>query len=138
MERLTQDLTVGITGTREGTTRRQLEILKMNLEILWEQGYKRLAHGDCVGVDCSAHNIASKLGYFIQVHPPVNSSNRAFCSGDLILEEKDYLTRNKDIVDCCDLLLVVPKEDQEVLRSGTWSTKRYATRKSKVINIIKP
>ena len=51
---------------------------------------------------------------------------------------RDYLDRNKDIVNNCDLLIAAPKENTEVLRSGTWSTVRYAKQLGVTVVIIEP
>lgn len=84
-------------------------------------------HGDCVGGDEEAHEIALALGFRIVVHPPLNRSKRAFCTGAFqVLKPKSYITRNHDIVDVCRLLIAAPKTEEEELRSGTWATVRYA------------
>jgi hypothetical protein len=38
-----------------------------------------LHHGDCVGADSEAHDIADACGYNIVLHPPTNYSERAWC-----------------------------------------------------------
>ena len=55
---------------------------------------------------------------------------------DQTLPPKDYLDRNHDIVDQTDLLIATPKENTEVLRSGTWATIRYAKKINKPTWII--
>ena len=55
-----------------------------------------------------------------------------------ILQEKEYLVRNHNIVDSTDMLIGCPKEMQEQLRSGTLATIRYAKKKNKKIIIIFP
>ena len=42
-------------------------------------------------------------------------------------------TRNKDIVNSCDILIACPENDKEVIRSGTWSTIRYAKKINKTV-----
>jgi hypothetical protein len=84
------------------------------------------------------HHIGKLMGYYIVIHPPLYDNKRAFCIGDEICSKKDYLDRNRDIVDNCDLLIATPKETTEVLRSGTWSTVRYAKKIGKPIVIIEP
>jgi hypothetical protein len=97
-----------------------------NLEVIaGTDGVHTFHHGDCVGADAEAHVIATVLGFETVVHPPKNEKLRAFCKGDLILEPRDYLARNHQIIDATDLLFAVP-DGPETKRSGTWSTIRYA------------
>jgi len=127
---------VGFTSTSEGMTKNQKRNL---LGILFELGDFEFHHGDCVGGDEQAHKIAKKLNGKIVVHPPINPNKRAFCKGGKILPPKEYLARNKDIVNGGrDLLIAAPKERSEILRSGTWSTIRYARKKKREIVILKP
>lgn len=120
---------IGFTGTRSGLTDKQKETLLIELKKLQEAGYRKFHHGDCIGADAEAHDIAESLGYDIIIHPPINPTARAFKKGKITLENKDYLIRNHDIVDQTSYLLVCPKEDNEQLRSGTWATYRYAVSK---------
>ena len=94
-------------------------------------------HGDCIGSDAEAHDIALSLGFYMVIHPPINESKRAFRTGH-ILKRKSYLIRNRGIVDSTDRLLATPNEDYERLRSGTWSTIRYAKKCGKLVTIIFP
>jgi hypothetical protein len=52
--------------------------------------------------------------------------------------EDDPLIRNRLIAARCDALLATPAEPDEVLRSGTWSTIRYARKEGKPITLILP
>lgn len=97
-------------------------------------------HGDCIGVDKQFHDLVRSFkpeGKIIG-HPPDNSFKRAFCKFDAERESKPYLVRNKNIVDESTLLLVIPKEMAEQLRSGTWATYRYAKKQNKPIILIYP
>jgi hypothetical protein len=138
--------TVGFTGTgHQPLTNNQ----KINLEakLLWfrDNGYKIARHGDCIHADTEFHYIALRLGYYIVVHPPINSSKASGLGTKpaeqaIILREqpKPYLDRNHDIVDNSDILIACPKENTEQLRSGTWSTVRYARKKGKQVYLILP
>lgn len=97
-----------------------------------------LHHGDCIGSDETAHYIAKALGCRIVIHPPSNPKKRARCEGDEMRGEKPYLNRNCDIVDESEYLVATPKERQEMVYSGTWSTVRHARRTKKPINVIYP
>jgi len=128
---------IGFTGTQKGMSENQISqfIKEMSNHYSYE-----FHHGDCIGSDRDAHNIASSLMNVekIVIHPPDNSSKRAYCKGDEIKPEKPYLERNKDIVDEIDLLIACPKSNKEELRSGTWATIRYAKEQGKKIIIIYP
>ena len=87
-----------------------------------------LHHGDCVGADEQAHEIAVSLGCSIVLHPPLSDTQRAFKSALRIRTPKPYLVRNKDIVRETELLIAAPAEASEQHRSGTWSTVRFAPR----------
>jgi hypothetical protein len=128
---------VGFTGTRLGTTYEQAVWLQERLMTL---GTTELHHGDCVGADDMVHDLARWLGVRIVIHPPDDDHYRAFCEaieGDEVLDPKPYLDRNHDIVDVCDVLLALP-DGPERLRSGTWSTVRYARRIGKRVEVREP
>ena len=131
---------VGFTGTQQGMTLVQQSKLIDYLEQLHDRTPMQieLHHGDCVGSDYEMHHIGKMFGYSIVVHPPKNDSKRAYCEGDMTHVCKDYLDRNKDIVDSCELLIATPKSNSEEYRSGTWSTVRYARKKNKAVVIIYP
>lgn len=97
-----------------------------------------LHHGDCIGADQQAAEIAEKLGHQTVGHPPTNQSKRAFHPSTKTLPAKDYLERDKDIVDASERLLAAPKGYEEERRSGTWFTVRYARRMGKKVTIIFP
>jgi hypothetical protein len=67
-----------------------------------------------------------------------DNKNRAFKLGHKMYAPKDPLKRNRDIVDAAVMLIAVPKETTEVLRSGTWTTVRYAKKKGCSVLIIPP
>ncbi len=92
-------------------------------------------HGDCIGADAEAHDIAREFSYGVEIHPPLESRKRAWCSSMLVHDPKPYLERNHDIVDACHLLIACPA-GPEVMRSGTWATIRYARRTGVPVVII--
>jgi len=143
---------IGFTGTKDGCTEKQLKSLDKILKKL-NQKYEYIEwhQGDCIGADADSTLLVAKNGYVQKIitHPPVNSSLRSyviennlksFPNGIMIevLEERDYLDRNKNIVKACTLLIVCPKEENEILRSGTWATYRNARKLNKNIIVIKP
>lgn len=99
----------------------------------------RVHHGDCIGADAAMHIIARDyLNKVVVIHPPTDDAKRAFCKWDILLGAKPYLDRNHDIVDRSEVMIACPGEHNEVLRSGTWATIRYARKLKKPIIIIKP
>ena len=140
------ELKVGFTGTRtgmvplQGTSFRGC-LVGMNI---WRP-IVEFHHGGCVGADVEAHNVVLKqMESQIIVHPPTEdmffsgSCYTSFPDRVITLVAKPYLHRNHDIVDACDVLLATPKTLQEVLRSGTWATIRYAKAQGKHVIIIFP
>jgi hypothetical protein len=116
---------VSITGTRHGWTVEQQVTVEKILSCL---DLEELHQGDCIGVDEQMHNLV-RIKYpqaKIIIHPPTDPKDRAFTVGDEVWPNKPYLERNHLIVDFCDLLIAVPYERQEQVRSGTWATIRYA------------
>lgn len=114
---------VGFTGTQRGMNDLQTSSLQAQLIYLEpEWGH----HGMCVGGDDEFNDICHELGIRTHGHPPVNTRLMARCMVDEISDPEEYLVRNHDIVDVVDVLFVAPRTDQEVMRSGTWATYRYA------------
>lgn len=128
---------VGFTGTRRGLREQQAKALEVVLIGEWGPGAGELHHGDCVGADEHAHNIARSHGRRVVIHPPDSDAFRAFCEGDQSLSRLPYLQRNRAIVDCTDVLVACP-DGPERQRSGTWSTVRYALRSGKHVTLVHP
>lgn len=129
---------VGFTGTREGMTRQQKDYLALLLGELFAKGATDFHHGDCQGADCEAHEIATAAGFRTIAHPPADTRLRAYCRADIVRSPKGFHARNSDIVNDTTILLAAPKGREEELRSGTWSTVRYARRQSKDVRMIWP
>jgi len=131
---------IGFTGTQRGMTEAQKRALNKILSRLFSkyEGVKYFHHGDCVGADAEAHEIAKALGYLIFGHPPQENSKRAFCEFEESEEPYDYLYRNTRIVKCSEILIATPEEHSEKIRSGTWSTVRRGRKYKKKILIISP
>jgi hypothetical protein len=126
---------MGFTGTKRGMTDKQKLVVR---HLLLFNGVKEFHHGSCIGADQQAGDIATLLNIRIIIHPPLDHKYMANCSGQEIRLEKSYLVRDKDIVDESDCLIATPKEFVEELRSGTWSTVRYARKQKKPIFIVWP
>ena len=140
---------VGITGTKKGGSRRQVEGLRRlftDMSINSDRNKKviELHHGDCKGVDWEAFAIANKVFRNVSLtlitvsHPPLDGKHRAFTKNDQTRKAKEYLQRNMDIVDETDWMIALPDSPNEKLRSGTWATIRYAKKQNKSVIIILP
>ena len=126
-------ITVGISGTRHGANPKQLDKIKAILKSYKRRGAEKFRHGDCIGVDVEAAEIARELGYSIISHPgPLGVGSIS----DFTMERLPFLDRNKVIVRMSDVMLIVPHTNTEVLRSGTWATYRYAKKRNVLIRII--
>ncbi len=103
----------------------------------------RFHHGDCMGWDALAHDLAYHLGWPITIHPPTKAALRAFCGDDdptiEILPKKPYLQRNSDIVDACAVLIVAPNTHAPPdPPGGTWYTYRRARTVGRRVILILP
>ena len=126
---------IGFTGTRRGMTAQQTTSVYNFLEKF--DSFIGL-HGDCIGADKDFHGICQNLNMVIHSRPCILTSQRAFTNAIIIAESEKPLDRNKKIVDDSTLMLACPGEFEEVLRSGTWSTIRYAKKNKREIYIVFP
>lgn len=125
---------IGFTGTQCGMSDWQKRQLKELLVLL---GAAELHHGDCIGADAEAHEIAKRLKLRVVVHPPDDPKKRAFVTdADEWRQPLPYLVRNREIVDATFILIAAPLSDQMRVRSGTWATWRYAKSKGRDTRIL--
>lgn len=132
---------LGVTGTREGLTDRQALAVKSFLVGMYVSGLQTVHHGCCIGADAFIHKLCvdGPMEIGVIIHPPINTKNMASLSGESFRHEpKEYMERNRDIVDDSDVLLVMPKTKHEQVRSGTWACYRYAGKVLKPMVIIRP
>ena len=75
---------VGFTGTQRGMTDRQsAEVKQVLSEIFAASEVKpRFNHGDCIGADAQAAQIAKDIGFVVVCHPPVSTIKRAWVPYD--------------------------------------------------------
>jgi len=133
---------IGFTGTRNGLTEKQNAGLFIMLQKLKEEKIESISHGGCKGADTSFHlMISPQYVNKIFIHPGDilqfdfwNNLDGSF----KVFEPRPYLERNKTIVNDSDLMFVCPDGYKEKIRSGTWSTYRYAKKLGKKIIIIYP
>jgi hypothetical protein len=138
---MTTPLRVGFTGTQRGMSGPQTSAVRRHLGQCFKfagPDQPEFHHGDCIGADAQAAQIARDLGYRVVGHPPVVAAKRAFFPSDVERRPEAYLVRNREIVDAVEFMLATPGEAREVLRSGTWSTIRYARQRGVPGVIIRP
>ncbi len=143
---------VSFCGSQSGMTDFQKKELAERLSDL---NCSELVHGDCIGADREANDIALGVGVKIfHLFPSTLRVKRAYCweekEDDNVYNLLGYsvavkiekveapLIRNKKIVDASDTLIACPKEHEHTLRSGTWATIRYAWKRKKNVIVIPP
>lgn len=136
------DLHIGFTGTQQGLTILQFAALeRLVIAVAGEVDFDVTPHhGDCIGADQAFHTICEDRRQCLRIpiiHPPLSTYKRAFCPGR-VLPPRPYLERNRDIVDQSDWLIAAPDSDKERVRSGTWSTVRYARKQLHHIIFVYP
>lgn len=121
---------IGFTGSRSGLTSAQADTVWALIHYRDFYGH----HGDCVGGDAEFDALCKRAPNCrgIIQHPSTLANLRAHCAPryphDVVREPKDPIARDEDIVDETSLLIAAPKTAKPVLRSGTWTTIRYAQR----------
>jgi hypothetical protein len=139
-------LVLGFTGSRTGMNDFQKDAFCSRIEKHLEK-YDTIEfhHGDCTGADAEAHELIRgfiltiKAPIKIIIHPGDLNKHRAFSTDfDTLLEAKDPLIRNRDIVRASRELIAVPNTKLEQRRSGTWATIRFARNTSVKTYLIYP
>ena len=130
---------VGFTGTRHGLTPAQGGALA---RLVRDAAVTEFHHGCCRGADAEAvrhvrryHPAADIVGH--QPETTALVANPAVWASNRLVDPLPYLERNRGIVDGCEVLVACP-EGPEVLRSGTWSTVRYARRAGVPVVVVWP
>lgn len=114
---------IGITATREGLSQRQKGLFEFIMQLSKPEFVR---HGDCVGGDADCYKIARANGIATIAHPPKNDKLRAYTKDNFeSYPVKDYLVRNRDIVNMSDLLIGFPLSRFKKT-GGTWSTIKFA------------
>ena len=120
--------TLGVTGTQSGMNAEQATKFEQYLKWWSSDGTPdcpltiELIHGEAQGVDTQAATIAQGLG--ITVSTPDTQTG--------------HFARNREIVDRCDLLVVIPWQDEWQSEGGTWYTHDYAKKKGVEVIVIWP
>lgn len=132
------EVRIGFTGTRLGMTALQLGVCEYEMRRL---GITSFHHGDCVGADAEAHQMARALHARVYIHPPIDERLRAHCGEWHRMEEaKNHFARNRDIVNAADVMIATPWQMKEPIpsRGGTWYTVSYARKQGKRVLIVWP
>lgn len=129
---------IGFTGTQAGLTAAQQVSLIDLLSGFYMTGTEWIHLGDCVGADFEAYTIAKMVDLKTFGHPPLIKAKRTFCKYDAEADPRDYIARNHDIVDSSHHLVACPQYMHSQIRSGTWSTIRYAFKRCKPVSIVYP
>lgn len=133
---------IGFTGNREGLNEDQtakiLELLSQYTNYIIH-----IYHGDCLGADTDFHKLCvdfknnNTTEMVITIMPPDKNVMRGFNNGDILMKPKPYLERNNDIVINSDIIIGCPLDkNNEILRSGTWSTIRKARKMNKLLFVF--
>ncbi len=125
---------IGFTGTRIGMTAAQKSTFQSLMRHFTPTEFH---HGDCVGADADAHEMAEKYCHIV-VHPPIDSTHRARKLGRVMCQPKTYFARNRDIVNDTDRMIATPMQAEHQDRGGTWYTIDFARKKGKPVAVINP
>lgn len=130
---------VGFTGTRLGMTDEQRMQVRSILETL---GASEFHHGDCIGADYEAADIAADLGIPLVVHPPIDETHRGGSPHQaLFFPQKKHFERNRDIVRLTEVLIATPQNDLVInreSRGGTAYTVCFARQQHKPVYVVRP
>lgn len=135
---------IGFTGSQYGMslpTKKKLVSVLCDIKqaAIFSSAPTCFHHGDCIGSDAVASGIASYYQYLVHAHPQFNEKKRAFSQyNDVIHAPKEPLDRNQEIVDVSRIMIATPHTMNEVIRSGTWATIRYARKLDRELCIIFP
>ena len=129
---------MGFTGTQTGITNNQRAGISFIIGA--HNDMHEFHHGICIGADEAAHELIRILLPDVKIvgHPPTNESKMADLIVDTRREPRPYLTRNHDIANETDKLIVCPRGMVVIERSGTWATYRYAKKLNKPTITIWP
>jgi len=132
---------IGFTGTRKGMTAEQKNSVTRILSRYAAKYGNLVGHGDCVGADADFDEIAERSGCVRHLFPSNLEKTRAHCERRGAIEislPAPPLTRNVWILDRSFVLIATPRENVEVLRSGTWATIRLARKSNVRLLIVLP
>lgn len=131
---------VGITGTQRGLTFAQYETAT---ELLGElDSPPDLHHGGCIGADEQIARLTKRLWPHARLFCYRGHTRDKWAELDssttFVGEPTDNLRRNRVIVLAVERVWAFPGEKDEVLRSGTWATIRYAKKVKRPLWVVFP
>jgi hypothetical protein len=128
---------LGFTGRKEGITESQIIMITNFVRII---NFASAIHGDCVGADACFHDIVRKEKprpkAYIEKYPSLHTDYQANKEADFINEPMKALVRDKIMANKSNIMLATPPTEQEILRSGTWATVRYARASPTIRKVI--
>lgn len=131
---------IGFTGTQLGCVGPQRLALEATLSD-WRPHVLHAVHGCCVGADAEFDDILVRLGVPRVLRPSDIEHKSVACERVGVVVARyapaEPLARNRRIVDDCNILIACPRGPEEV-RSGTWSTVRYARKRGRLHLVIWP
>jgi len=126
----------GFTGTKHGMTRAQIAVTGY---LFFTHKISQLHHGCCMGADIQANTLAVLQDIETFGHPSNIANTQRSCELTKVFDPYPPLERDKHIVEAGEHgLIATPKTAVEQIRSGTWSTVRYARQANRPIWIICP
>lgn len=135
----------GFTGTRKGCTEAQRDTLR-DLVSKYVAGNSNPdgdhepivgLHGDCIGADAEFDAICREAGAETACCPSNMPRMRANTGAPEWTPPAPPLHRNKDIVSASVRMFACP-DGPHRMRSGTWSTIRYAVSRGVLVVIVMP
>ncbi len=130
---------LGFTGTQLGMSPLQFERVEQEVFGFMPD---EADHGMCVGSDTQFHGIVRSLfsprECKIVGHPPTKQGNAVMdLDCDELMPVGDYIVRDKAIVNRTERMIATPY-CPEIIRSGTWTTVRYARKLGRPVTIVWP
>jgi hypothetical protein len=136
---------LGFTGSRHEPTGAQRVWLVDY--ILGNGKISEFHHGCCVGSDEFSHRAAKNSTDLtvaeIVLHPPFDTTyEMEYTDWDYAncvwYPRKEFLRRNRDIVNASDRMVALPNGPEKMNGSGTWYTVRFAVEQGKQVTICDP
>jgi hypothetical protein len=122
-------VTLSVSGSRRGFTEPQL-IAFIVLLACW--GVEAIVHGDCIGVDATAHEVCRHFGILSFAYPGSIPRFRAHTDATLLAPPAYPTDRNWPIVRAGDVLAAFPRAESR----GTWDAIRKARFEKRLVVVV--